>query len=90
MGGPGISFSPTASDRLYKQRQAVECAFSRLKGQRSLNHIRVRGLKKVTAHCYMSVIAMQVVNLAKAQSTAESPLTTENELLQSELVGVGV
>ena len=44
---------------LYKQRQAVERVFSRLKGQRSLNHIRVRGWREVTAHCYLSLIAMQ-------------------------------
>jgi transposase len=45
---------------LYAQRQAVERAFSRLKGLRSLNHITVRGLRKVTLHCYLSLIAMQV------------------------------
>ena len=44
---------------LFAQRPAVERAFSRLKGQRSLNHIRVRGWRKVTAHCYLSLIAMQ-------------------------------
>ncbi len=44
---------------LFKQRQAVERSFSRLKGQRSLNHITVRRLRKVTAHCYLSLIAMQ-------------------------------
>lgn len=44
---------------LKKQRGAVERAFSRLKGQRSLNHITVRGLRKVTLHCYLSLIAMQ-------------------------------
>ena len=44
---------------VYKQRQAVERAFSRLKGQRSLNHITVRRRRKVTAHCYLSLIAMQ-------------------------------
>ena len=44
---------------LSRQRQAVERAFSRLKGQRSLNNVTVRGLKKVTAHCYLSLIAMQ-------------------------------
>ncbi len=49
---------------LYKQRQAVERVFSRLKGQRSLNHITVRRRKKVTAHCYMSLIAMQASFLA--------------------------
>jgi hypothetical protein len=45
---------------LYRQRTAVERAFSRLKGQRSLNSIRVRRLRKVTVHCYLSMIALQV------------------------------
>ena len=44
---------------LAKQRQAVERCFSRLKGKRSLNHVSTRGLRKVTAHCYLSLIAMQ-------------------------------
>ena len=42
-----------------RQRQAVERAFSRLKGQRSLNRITVRRRRKVTVHCYLSLIAMQ-------------------------------
>ena len=46
---------------LYKQRQSVERAFSRLKGQRALNKIRVRGLRKVTVHSYLALIAMQAV-----------------------------
>lgn len=50
---------------LYRQRPSVERAFSRLKGQRSLNHITVRGLRKVTAHCYLSLIALQSLQLAK-------------------------
>jgi len=33
--------------------------FSRLKGQRSLNNIKVRGRMKVAAHCYLSLIALQ-------------------------------
>ena len=44
---------------LRKQRQAVERAFSRLKGQRSLNSLRVRRRGKVMLHCYLSIIAMQ-------------------------------
>ena len=44
---------------LAKQRQAVERCFSRLKGQRSPNNITTRGLRKVTLHCYLSLIAMQ-------------------------------
>ena len=47
---------------LAKQRQAVERVFSRLKGQRSLNHITTQGLRKVTAHCYLSLIAMQAAH----------------------------
>jgi transposase len=48
---------------LFGQRTAVERAFSRIKGQRSLNHIRVRRRMKVTAHCYLALIAMQVTVL---------------------------
>ena len=44
---------------LSKQRQAVERAISRLKGQRSINNITTRGERKVTLHCYLSLIAMQ-------------------------------
>lgn len=45
---------------LYNQRQAVERAFSRPKGQRSLNRIRVRGLPEVTQRCYLSVTVLQL------------------------------
>jgi len=47
---------------LFRQRQAVEWAFSRLKGQRSLNRITVRRRMKVTTHCYLSLIAMQAAS----------------------------
>ena len=49
---------------LYRIRGAVERAFSRLKGQRALNKITVRGKGKVTAHCFLSLIALQVSGLA--------------------------
>jgi IS5 family transposase len=49
---------------LRKQRTAVERAFSRLKGQRSLNRITTRGLRKVTVHCYLALIALHVIALA--------------------------
>ena len=42
-----------------KQRQAVERVYARLKGQRALNKIRTRGVQKVTAHCYLSLIVLQ-------------------------------
>lgn len=44
---------------LRKQRGAIERVNSRLKGQRSLNRITTRGLRKVTVHCYLALIAMQ-------------------------------
>ena len=53
---------------LYKQRQAVERAFSQLKGQRSLNRITVRRRRKVTVHCYLSLIAMQAGGGCSARS----------------------
>jgi len=45
---------------LYGQRQAVEHVNSRLKDKRALNDLTVRRLRKVTVHCYLSLIAMQV------------------------------
>lgn len=44
---------------LRRQRGAIERVNSRLKGQRSLNQITTRGLRKVTVHCYLALIAMQ-------------------------------
>ena len=55
----GQVLSTPEGKALSKQRQAVDRCFSRLKGQRSLNHITVRGLRKVTLHCYLSLIALQ-------------------------------
>ncbi len=54
----GILATPEGK-ALAKQRQAVERCFSRLKGQRSLNHITTRGLRKVTLHCYLALLATQ-------------------------------
>ena len=55
----GIMENTAEWKAIYSQRQAVERAFSRLKGQRSLNHITTRGLRKVTLHCYLALIVMQ-------------------------------
>ena len=44
-----------------RQRQSVERAFSRLKGQRALNRITVRRKIKVTAYAYLSLKALQAV-----------------------------
>lgn len=48
---------------LYAQRTAVERVFSRLKGQRALNHIRHRGRSKIQVHCYLALIALQCAHL---------------------------
>lgn len=53
---------------LYKQRQSVERAFSRLKGQRSLNRVTVRRRPKVTVHCYLALIAMQATGITCSKS----------------------
>ncbi len=58
----GVFWNTPEWKALYNQRQAVERAFSRLKGQRTLSSIRVRHRLKVTTHCYLSLIAMQVVS----------------------------
>ena len=56
----GEALATPAWKALYRQRPAVERVFSRLKGQRSLNHITVRMLAKVTVHCYLALIALQI------------------------------
>ena len=55
---------------LYAQRVAVERVSSRLKGARSLDAITVRGKWKVTAHCYLAVIAMQAGLLSQYGTSA--------------------
>ena len=49
---------------IYNRRTSVERVFSRLKGHRKLNYIRVRGIRKVLIHCLMSVIVSQAQVLA--------------------------
>jgi hypothetical protein len=50
--------------RLYSLCNRAERVFSRLKGHRKLNSIRVRGIRKVTVHCLTSVIVLQAQALA--------------------------
>ena len=47
---------------LFKMRQSVERCFSLLKRRRSLNAITMQGIRKVTVHCYLSLIVMQAVH----------------------------
>ena len=49
---------------IYNRRTCTERLFSRLKGHRKLNSIRVRGLRKVRLHCLMSVLVLQAQALA--------------------------
>ena len=61
---------PRESDdwrRIYATRQGVERCFSRLKGHRTLNTHARRGLRKVTLHVLMSVLALQASAVAKAE-----------------------
>ena len=61
---------------LAKQRTAVERAFSRLKDKRALNKITVRRRMKVTTHCYLSLIAMQVLYWAGVHPSTRADSTT--------------
>jgi transposase len=45
--------------RIYDRRTAIERIFARLKGYRRLNNINVRRLRKVTVHCFLSLIIVQ-------------------------------
>ena len=54
----------------YDRRTAVERVFSRLKANRKLNSLRVRGIYKVKAHCLLSVMALQVHALATNRRAA--------------------
>jgi transposase len=49
---------------IYNRRTGVERVFSRLKGHRKLNSIRVRGYSKVRLHCLMSLIVFEAQALA--------------------------
>lgn len=44
---------------LYNRRTSIERIFSRLKGHRRLNNITVRRIRKVTVHCFISLIVVQ-------------------------------
>jgi transposase len=44
---------------IYSKRTSVERLFARLKGHRRLNNITVRGIRKVTVHCFISLIVVQ-------------------------------
>ena len=55
---------PACERRIYRQRAAVERMNSRLKEQLDLNRHRVRGLRNVTIHALLCIIAMLLTALA--------------------------
>jgi transposase len=58
---------PPRETRVYRQRAAVERMNSRLKEHLGLNRHRVRGLRNVTLHALLCVIAMLLTALAALQ-----------------------
>lgn len=55
---------PVCERRIYRQRATVERINSRLKEQLGLNRHRVRGLRNVTIHALLCIIAMLLTALA--------------------------
>jgi hypothetical protein len=55
---------PAVDRRAYRQRAAVERMNSRLKETLSLNRQRIRGLRNVTIHALLCIIAMLLAALA--------------------------
>ena len=49
---------------VYNRRNSAERVFSRLKSHRKLNHVRVRGKRKVRIHCLLCLIVMLAQTLA--------------------------
>ena len=53
---------------IYSRRSSVERLFGRLKGYRRLNNITVRRIRKVTVHCFLSLIVVQAQALHAAMN----------------------
>jgi transposase len=59
---------------LYDRRTSIERLFGRLKGYRRLNNITVRRKRKVTIHCFLSLIVVQAQALHSAMSNQVSSI----------------
>jgi hypothetical protein len=73
-------FVPRSSKRfgqLYAGRAAVEREFGRLKNEYSLSPLRVRGIKRVTLHADLTMLARLSVALARARAV---PLAAQGVL----------
>jgi IS5 family transposase len=58
---------------IYNRRSSIERIFGRLKGYRRLNNITVRRIRKVTVHCFISLIVVQAQalhNVLDSQSSS--------------------
>ena len=53
---------------LYNRRSSIERLFGRLKCYRRLNNVTVRRIRKVTVHCFLSLIVVQAQALHSAMS----------------------
>ena len=60
---------------IYNRRTCTERLFSRLKGHRKLNSIRVRGIRKVSLHCLMSVVVVLAQAIATGLGTIVRSVT---------------
>ncbi len=65
--GPVARVSPQWKE-LFSKRTSVERVNSRLKETRRLRRFCFRRIKKVTAHCLMSVLTMQASAVAQARA----------------------
>jgi transposase len=54
---------------IYNRRSSIERLFGRLKGYRRLNNITVRRIRKVTVHCFISLIVVQTQALHSAMNS---------------------
>ncbi len=57
---------------IYRRRTSIERLFGRLKGYRRLNNITVRRIRKVTVHCFLSLIVVQAQALHAARNNQMS------------------
>jgi transposase len=54
-----LSFETKEWQAIYSRRSSIERVFGRLKGYRRLNNVTVRHIRKVTVHCFLSLIVVQ-------------------------------
>jgi transposase len=59
---------------IYNRRTSIERIFARLKGYRRLNNITVRRIRKVTIHCFVSLIVVQAQALHSATMNESSSI----------------